>query len=38
MLKLVEKDCYLAFLDLKDAYYSVEVKESDSKYLRFMWK
>ena len=37
MLKLVEKDCYLAFLDLKDAYYLVAVKVSDSKYLHFMW-
>jgi len=37
MLKLVEKDCYMASLDLKDAYYSVAVKPSHRKYLRFMW-
>ena len=37
MLKLVEKNCYMASLDLKDAYYSVAVQPTHRKYLRFMW-
>jgi len=37
MLKLVEKNCYMASLDLKDTYYSVAVKPSNRKYLCFMW-
>lgn len=37
MLKLLERNCYMASLDLKDAYYSVAVQPSHRKYLRFMW-
>ena len=37
MLKLVEKNCYMASLDLKDAYCSVAVQPTHRKYLRFMW-
>ena len=37
LYKLVEKNCYVASLDLKDAYYSVAVNASNTKYLRFMW-
>ena len=35
---LVEKNCYIASLDLKDAYYSVAVNPLHRKYLRFIWK
>ena len=35
--KLVEKNCYMAALDLKDAYYSIPVKEQDQKFLQFEW-
>lgn len=38
ILKLVEKNCYMASLDLKDAYYSVPIRESDRIYLRFLWQ
>ena len=38
ILKLVERNCFLASLDLKDAYYSVPVHWSDRKYLRFIWR
>ena len=38
MIRLVEKNCYMASLDLKDAYYMVGVSPSHRKYLRFMWK
>ena len=37
MLKLVERNCYMASLDLKDAHYSVAVQPSHRKYLGFMW-
>ena len=38
IIRLVEKNCYMASLDLKDAYYTVGVSPSHRKYLRFMWK
>ena len=38
IIRLVEKNCYMASLDLKDAYYMVGVSPSHRKYLRFMWK
>lgn len=36
--KLIEKNCYMASIDLKDAYYSVSIKPADRKYLRFSWR
>ncbi|XP_028404044.1 uncharacterized protein LOC114526666 [Dendronephthya gigantea] len=38
IIRLVEKDCYMATLDLKDAYYSIPVKRNDQKFLQFEWK
>ena len=38
IIKLIEKDCYMVSIDLKDAYYSVSITPSDRKYLRFMWR
>lgn len=38
IIKLIEKDCYMASIDLNDAYYSVSIRPSDRKYLRFMWR
>ena len=38
ILKLVERNCYMAALDIKDAYYSIPVEESFQKYLKFVWK
>ncbi len=35
--KMVTKDCYMASLDLKDAYYSVPIAIEDRKYLKFYW-
>ena len=37
ILNLIQKDCFLASLDLKDAYYSVPVARDHRKYLRFLW-
>ena len=34
---MMRKDCYLASVDLSDAYYSVRIREQDSKYLRFIY-
>ena len=36
--KLVTKNCYMASLDLKDAYYSIPVESSDRKFLCFIWR
>ena len=38
VIKLIEKDCYMASINLKDAYYSVSITPADRKYLRFMWR
>ena len=38
ILRLVERNCFMASLDIKDAYYSVPVEESFQKYLKFYWK
>ena len=38
ILKLVERNCYMILLDIKDAYYSIAVEESFQKYLKFVWK
>ena len=36
-IKMMSPDCYLASIDLKDAYYSVPIHEQFRKYLRFIW-
>jgi len=38
ILSLVKKDCVMAVVDIKDAYYSVPIKLEYRKYLRFKWK
>ena len=35
--KLVDKNCFMASIDLKDAYYSVPIPAPHRKYLRFCW-
>lgn len=37
VLLLMEKDCFMASLDLEDAYYSCNINENFRKYLRFYW-
>ena len=34
-LTLISKDCYMAKIDLKDAYYSVPIRQQDQKYFKF---
>uniref|UniRef100_A0A1Y1L1T2 Reverse transcriptase domain-containing protein n=1 Tax=Photinus pyralis TaxID=7054 RepID=A0A1Y1L1T2_PHOPY len=36
--KLLSKDCYMATLDLKEAYYSVKIHSNSKKYLRFYFQ
>lgn len=37
-LKLINKNTYMASIDLRHAYYSVPIAEEHQKYLRFEWK
>lgn len=36
-INLMHRDCWFASIDLKDAYYSVKVREPDRMYLRFQF-
>ena len=38
IVKMAEQNCFMAFLDIKDVYYSIRVDESSQKYLKFIWK
>ena len=35
MLTLVQPDCFMAKVDIKDAYYRVPIHEGDQKLLKF---
>ena len=37
IIKLVTPNCFMASIDMKDAYYSIPAKSEDGKYLRFKW-
>ena len=37
-VQLMKKDCWMAVLDLKDAYYSVAIAKDHRKYLRFKFQ
>ena len=37
-IKLVRPGCFMASIDLKDAYYSIPVAKGDRKYLMFEWQ
>ncbi len=37
IIKLVDKNCFMACIDPKDAYYSIPIRQSDRKYLKFQW-
>ena len=36
-IQLMKPGCYMASVDLKDAYYSVHVSKKHQKYLKFSW-
>ena len=38
IITLVTKNCFMASLDLKDAYYSIPIKASHQKFLCFKWR
>ncbi|OXA44814.1 Protein P [Folsomia candida] len=37
-MTMVSKNCFMAVIDLKDAYHAIPVHESCQKYLKFRWK
>lgn len=37
VVRMMKPNCYMASIDIKDAYYSVPVADSDKKYLKFEW-
>ena len=37
-LQLTTKNCYFASVDLRDAYYSIEIHTEFRKYLKFYWR
>ena len=37
-LHMVRRGTYLASIDIKDAFYSVPIRASHKKYLKFMWR
>ena len=37
-ITLMSPNCYMASIDLKDAYYTVSIDTNHRKYLRFIWK
>lgn len=37
-VSLMKHGCFMASLDLKDAYYSVSIAQEDRKYFKFVWR
>lgn len=37
-VRLMKPGCYMASVDLKDAYYSVPIHQSHQKFLKFSWR
>lgn len=37
-IRLMKQNCYMAPVDLRDAYYSVPIDKEYQKFLRFSWK
>ena len=37
VIQLMEKDCFMASVDLRDAYYSIPMSVHAHKYLKFTW-
>ena len=35
---LMTKNCYMGSIDLRDAYYTINIAEEDRNYLKFYWK
>ena len=37
-IRMMKPGCFMASIDLKDAYYSVPISSTDQKFLKFEWK
>lgn len=37
-IQMMTKGCYMASIDLKDAYYCIPIEEEYQKYLKFQWR
>ena len=37
-IKMMRKGCYMASVDLKDAYYTVPIAAEHQKFLKFLWR
>ena len=37
-IKMMRKGCYMASVDLKDAYYSAPIAAEHQKFLKFLWR
>ena len=37
-IRMMKPGCYMASIDLKEAYYSVPISSTDKKFLKFEWK
>ena len=37
VLKIIQPSCWMASIDLKDAFFSVPIHKSHRKYLKFKW-
>ena len=37
VLLLIERDCYMASIDFRNAYYSINIDDSFRKFSRFHW-
>ena len=38
VLNIIQQNCWMASIDLKDAFYSVGIHPDYKKYFRFIWK
>jgi len=38
VISMIRPNCFMASVDLKDAYYSVPIHQDHEKYLKFEWK
>ena len=38
IIKLLTPSCFMASIDMKDAYHSIPIKSEGRKYLRFKWQ
>lgn len=36
-LRMITKECYMASVDLKDAYFCIPLAEKHQKYMKFIW-